>query len=165
MRLIVVILTFILFIGCQNLPRYRKGGEERPGQVENLDKTRTTEDKLKFGLILQSYLGKPYKGSSKYDPGLDCSSFTGEVFRKYNLTMLPRSAKDQYKEGKEVHYQNLKYGDLVFFKTDGKTVSHVGVYVGENRFIHASSSRGVIISSMREKYWADHYYGARRVVD
>lgn len=164
MKQIAVVLTFLIFIGCQVHPRYRKGGEERPGVVENLDKTRTTEDKLKFGLILQSYLGKPYKGTSKYDPGLDCSSFTGEVFRKYNKTILPRTAKEQYKEGKEVHYHYLKYGDLVFFKTDGRTVSHVGIYIGENRFIHASSSRGVIISSMREKYWADCYFGARRVI-
>lgn len=164
MRLLAVVLTFLIFIGCQTHPRYRKGGEERPGVVENLDKTRTTEDKLKFGLILQSYLGKPYKGTSKYDPGLDCSHFTSQVYKKYNSTILPRTARDQYKEGTSVHFQYLKYGDLVFFKTDGRTISHVGIFVGEHRFIHASSSRGVIISSLREKYWADHYFGARRII-
>ncbi len=162
---IIPFLILLIIVGCKAHPRYRKGGEERPPQVEYVNDSITTNDNLRFGLILRSYLGKPYKGKSKYEEGLDCSHFTYSVFKKYAKLSLPRKAADQYKFGKEIHYKYIKYGDLVFFKTDGRTISHVGIYLSDNDFIHASSSRGVIISSLKEKYWADRYVGARRVIE
>lgn len=162
---ILPILILLIIAGCKAHPRYRKGGEEKPAQVEFVNENITTNDNIRLGLILQSYLGKPYKGKSKYEDGLDCSHFTSSVFKKYSTLVLPRIAKEQYKTGKNVHYNKLNYGDLVFFKTDGKTISHVGIYLSGNDFIHASTSRGVIISSMNNKYWADRYIGARCVIE
>ncbi len=161
------ILLFILLIsiaGCVTTPRYRTGGFETRPEVQYLDDSPTTSENIRLGLILQSYLGKPYKGKSKYEPGLDCSHFTRSVFQKYNKIVLPRTAAEQYTQGKEIHFNHLRYGDMVFFKTDRKKISHVGVYVGDRRFIHVSTSRGVIVSHMNEKYWSERYVGARRIL-
>jgi lipoprotein Spr len=118
-----------------------------------------------MGLIFEKYLGKPYKSKSEYETGLDCSLFAMEVYKKYNGTILPRMVKDQVKQGQEVHRNLLRFGDLVFFKTDNYSISHVGIYVGYNQFIHASSSRGIVISNMNEKYWGERYAAARRIIE
>lgn len=166
MRYLLISCLVLFLVGCKAQPRYRTGGEELPPQVSSVNKSHmTTNENIRLGLILQSYLGKPYSGKSRYEEGLDCSYFTGEVYRKYNNIILPRTASDQFKEGSEVHFNHLKYGDLVFFQTTRKKISHVGIYVGDMRFIHVSSSRGVIVSSMKEKYWSERYRGARRIVD
>lgn len=154
----------VLAIGCKPHPRYRSGGEERPQQEIERQGKYTTDDMLRLGSIMRSYLGKPYKGMSKYEEGVDCSHFVQTVFKKFDNIKLPRMARDQFKEGKEVQYKNLSYGDLVFFKTVPRKISHVGIYVGDRRFIHASTSYGVIISGLGEKYWADKYAGARRIL-
>ncbi len=162
MKLILLLTATILLIGCTPYPRYRVGGVEaaqRAVQNEGM----STNDNIRFGYILQSYLGRPYTGRSKYIDGVDCSFFVSDVFRKYDATELPRTVRDQFKTGSEVPYRQLRYGDLVFYKTERNRVSHVGVYVGDGRFIHASTSRGVIITAMTEKYWSQRYVGARRI--
>ncbi len=162
MKNLFLIIFIITLSGCAAHPRYKTGGYETRPEVKNLDSSPTTSENINLGLILQSYLGKPYKGKSKYEEGLDCSHFTRVVFQKYNRTIIPRTAAEQFAGGKEIHFRYLRYGDLVFFKTDKKKVSHVGVYVGDRQFIHASTSRGVIISNLDEKYWSERYAGARR---
>ncbi len=123
----------------------------------------STNEYLRMGKILQSYLGKPYSGRSKYEKGLDCSFFTSDVYRKFNQTIIPRTVKEQYKVGRGVAFKRLIYGDLLFFKTEGKKVSHVGIFVGDGKFMHVTNSKGVIISSFSEKYWSKRYAGARRI--
>ena len=157
-------LCLLALVGCSSNPRYRSGGEERPQQMVTVDSKYDTNDYLRFGSILQEYLGRPYKGKSKYEEGLDCSHFTQTVFKRFDNINIPRMASDQFKKGKEVQFKHLRYGDLVFFKTGRKKISHVGIYIGDNSFIHASTSNGVIISGMSEKYWAERYVGARRVL-
>lgn len=158
------VVLFSVLIGCISYPRYRTGGAELPVEVAVSDSRLTTNDHIRLGLILQEQLGKPYRGKSIFMRGVDCSMFTRGVFKRFNKTDLPRTVRDQYNTGKEIARGHLAFGDLVFFKTERNKVSHVGVYVGENRFIHASTSKGVIISSMREKYWAERYAGARRIL-
>lgn len=160
------IFLMLLFSNCTNTSlRYGSAGGERPVSSGTALKTHTsTNSTIRFGRILQGYLGKPYAGRSKYDSGLDCSLFTGEVFKKYAKIQLPRKSEDQFQSGAPVKGNDLQFGDLVFFQTDGSGISHVGVYVGYNEFIHASSSSGVILSSMGEKYWAKRFVGARRVL-
>jgi len=161
-RLTLLILVFV--VGCTPHPRYRTGGEERPQQEVEKQGKYTTDDMLRLGSIMREYLGRPYKGMSKYETGVDCSHFVQTVFKRFDKIILPRMAADQYREGREIQYKNLSYGDLVFFKTEPRKISHVGIYVGDHRFIHASTSNGVIISSLGEKYWADKYAGARRIL-
>ena len=110
-------------------------------------------------------------GSTNIEGGTgDCSSFTQYVYRKNGIS-IGRDTQAQYtnKQGKSVEKNNLSIGDLIFFKntynsnnTDG--VSHVGIYTGNNNFIHLSSS-GVKESSLNENYWENHYLGAKRFSD
>lgn len=114
----------------------------------------------------KTYIGAPYKyGGNSIKTGIDCSAYTQLVFRE-NGTSIPRDTVSQYKLGTAVSKANLKAGDLVFFNTTGKRVSHVGIYIGSNNFIHASTSQGVMISSINDPYyWGSRYIGARRVKD
>ncbi len=111
----------------------------------------------------QKYLGAPYVFGGTTPHGFDCSGYVQYVFKQQGH-QLPRLADQQYLSGKAVSYNNLKPGDLVFFSTYAKGASHNGIYLGAGKFIHASSSRGVMISKLAETYWHAHYIGARRVV-
>ncbi len=164
-RVFTILAVACLAIGCRPYPRYRWGGSERPLVAIRSDVKYSTNDYLRLGMILRKYLGKPYKGSSKYLPGLDCSKFTSSVFREFDRIELPRTVADQLKSGTQVVRTRLKFGDLVFFRTERNRVSHVGIFVGNNSFIHASSSRGVIITSLNEPYWAKRFADARRILE
>ena len=95
--------------------------------------------------------------------GFDCSGFTSYVYKNLGLT-LPRTSQAQFKTGTAVSKTNLREGDLVFFNTSGRGVSHVGIYVGNGKFSHSSSSRGVTITSLSDSYWSKRYVGAKRVM-
>ena len=99
--------------------------------------------------------------------GLDCSAFAGTVYNRALGMRLPRSSIEQFRVGDPVKRVELKIGDLVFFKTRRRraAVSHVGIYVGENLFAHASTKYGVIISSLEHPYYNRTYVGARRLVN
>lgn len=99
--------------------------------------------------------------------GLDCSAFAGTVYNRALGMRLPRSSVEQFRVGDPVKRVELKIGDLVFFKTRRRraAVSHVGIYVGENLFAHASTKYGVIISSLEHPYYNRTYVGARRLVN
>jgi len=159
------LIGLIGLVGCAPYPRYRPDADVTPREQRPDDQHLTTAEFIDLAMILQRQLGRPYRGRSKWEAGLDCSKFVRDVFQEFNRTQLPRTAAEQYKEGKEVARSRLKFGDLVFFRTERDRISHVGIYVGFNDFIHASTSNGVIISNLSEEYWARRYAGARRVLD
>ncbi len=111
----------------------------------------------------KNYIGTPYRyGGTSLTSGIDCSAYTQVVFKK-NGKSLPRTTGQQYQQGKAVSKSNLTTGDLVFFNTSGRGISHVGIYIGSSKFIHASTSKGVTISSINDKaYWKSRYVGAKR---
>ncbi len=111
-----------------------------------------------------SMLGVPYLWGGEDENGIDCSAFTRRVFQKTFSLSLPRTAKQQMQGGKVVAQPELKFGDLVFFNTLGVIPSHVGIYVDDHLFAHASESFGVTISSLESSYYKERYVGARRVV-
>ncbi len=117
----------------------------------------------------EKYLGAPYKYAGNSSAGFDCSGLVSKVFDE-NKMKLPRRSEDQSKAGREISIKEAKPGDLVFFATSGGSrVSHVGIIHdignnGEVTFIHSSTSKGVIISSLNESYWNKSYLFARRVL-
>lgn len=106
------------------------------------------------------YIGTPYVYGGTTTKGFDCSGFTQRVFSDLGIK-LNRTSSSQYSQGTAV--SSLLPGDLVFFNTSGKGISHVGIYIGDNQFIHSSTSDGVIISGLGENYWSKRYVGAKRV--
>jgi cell wall-associated NlpC family hydrolase len=108
------------------------------------------------------YIGVPYAWGGESFDGVDCSGFVQAVFR-HNGIELPRTADAQFDVGRRVFGQvNLRPGDLVFFETYTEGASHVGIYLGGGRFVHASASNGVRIDSLSDDYYASRYLGARR---
>jgi cell wall-associated NlpC family hydrolase len=112
----------------------------------------------------KSYAGVPYAWGGSSPAGFDCSGFTSYVFKRNGFT-IPRVSADQYNFGKWVNKSQLLPGDLVFFTTYKPGPSHVGIYLGNGQFAHASSGAGKItISSMSNPYYSQRYLGARRVI-
>ena len=123
----------------------------------------TNERLLQF---LEQWYGVPYHYGGNSKEGIDCSAFVSLLLSNvYNVNQLPRISADQYRATQRVPKKDLKEGDLVFFHTLGKghRVTHVGVYLYNNRFVHASIA-GVQISDLGEGYYLHHYVGAGRVV-
>jgi LysM repeat protein len=112
-----------------------------------------------------SFLGARYRFGGSSRSALDCSSFTQQVFREQSVK-LPRTAREQFYVGNEVMRGDLKKGDLVFFQTYARFPSHVGIYLGNRKMIHASSrEHRVVISSMDTPYYLSRYLGARRMTN
>jgi len=114
--------------------------------------------------VAQRMLAVPYRFGGTTLWGLDCSGFVQKAFAFLDLG-LPRTAREQFREGLKIAKADLSAGDLVFFRTYAKYPSHVGIYLGDNRFIHASArDRKVTIDSLDEPYYMKHYLGATRLL-
>lgn len=115
----------------------------------------------RIAAMAMSFVGRPYAWSGLGSSGFDCSGLVARVYAAAGR-LLPHSSFGQFAIGAPVSREGLAAGDLVFFRTYSPGPSHVGIYVGDQRFVHASYSRGVIVSSINEPYYFDRYLGARR---
>ena len=111
--------------------------------------------------LIDDWLGTRYRLGGTTKAGIDCSAFMQVLFTALYGVALPRTAREQYQSSHRVSRTELKEGDLVFFNTRGG-VSHVGMYLQNNKFVHASSS-GVTISDLYDEYWARHFIGVGRI--
>lgn len=117
-------------------------------------------------LYAVSLVGSPYRlGGTAPETGLDCSGFVDYVFRQTAGITLPRDSQAISAATQPLDPSDLQPGDLVFFNTGDHAFSHVGIYLGEDRFVHASSSRtgSIMISRLTDRYWHERFDGARRV--
>ena len=113
----------------------------------------------------KSLIGVKYSYGGSSTKGFDCSGFINYVFKAHDIK-VSRTSSSLYASGKAVTKANLEAGDLVFFNTTGKGVSHVGIYIGNGQFAHASTSRGVRIDKLNDPYyWGSRYIGAKRVTN
>ena len=120
-------------------------------------------DKALMNRIISRYLGVPYEKGGSGKMGLDCSGLVFVAYRDYDGTRLPLSVEALYRLDDRVGYDDLSYGDLIFFRIDDRRVSHVGIYLENGRFVHASESRGIVIDDITDEYFATRFAGARRV--
>ncbi len=131
------------------------------------EEVRTQDFTQEIPLYALSLIGTPYKyGGNHPETGMDCSGFVSHVYRQIAGLQLPRNSQEISRHGAALEPFELQPGDLVFFNTLGRPFSHVGVYLGESRFIHASSSqtRTVMVSDMNQPYWSRRFDGARRLL-
>lgn len=125
-------------------------------EVENLPSKSLLES-------VDEWYGVRYRTGGNTKNGVDCSGFTVAVYAAVYGFALPRVSRDQYRISRKISTTELQEGDLVFFNTNGRGISHVGVYLGNNKFIHASVSRGVMVNGLFEPYYIKRYAGAGRI--
>lgn len=136
--------------------------DEQPSFLERY--TNAAQDVILQGLKL---VGVRYRfGGNNEDSGLDCSGFVRLVFKDSIGASLPRTAKEMSEVGQQIDASQLKPGDLVFFNTMRRTFSHVGIYLGDNHFMHAPRTGAEVrVESMESSYWMQRYNGARRILE
>jgi cell wall-associated NlpC family hydrolase len=141
-----------------------QAGETKPERIKDLDPVQNLPPAEQLLSAARSLLGRPYRsGGESPRAGFDCSGFTSYVYGKCGVE-LPRNSRQQFTEGREIAPSELKKGDLVFFGHK-KHISHVGIYVGDGKFIHSGSESGhVKISDLSDPYWQGRLAGCRRLL-
>lgn len=185
------ISILLFFVGCTYLretPSYREAGNTRQSSSPTRQaETRVSSDNIsghdfyrvqsqKFGYQLNgnenpellkeidAWLGIPYKFGGNNMQGVDCSGLAAHIYRTvYNID-LERVTVNMAQRTRRINQRQLREGDLVFFKINRRKVSHVGIYISNGRFVHASTSRGVIISSLGEDYYRRRFAFGGRVL-
>lgn len=110
------------------------------------------------------WIGTPYRYGRSSRKGTDCSGFVSSIYREVYGVDLSRSSRSMFQDVKRVKKENLRTGDLVFFRRSAKApIFHVGIYLKNNKFIHSASSGGVMVSSLKESYYRNYFYAAGRV--
>ncbi|MEW6696692.1 MAG: C40 family peptidase [Bacillota bacterium] len=111
----------------------------------------------------KQYIGVRYRSGGESPKGFDCSGYVRYVYKNFGIDLV-HTAAGQYRAGTAIKREELRPGDLVFFNTGGRGINHSGIYIGNNQFIHASSSRGIRIDSLYDSYWKPRYRGANRIL-
>jgi murein DD-endopeptidase / murein LD-carboxypeptidase len=150
-----ITLLLPLYAGAENsiiaadiLPRSKNIGAAKNNKLDEFCKT---------------WLGAPYRMGGCQKTGIDCSCFARTLYSSVYNVNLARSSAEQFAQCKPIRKNRLREGDLVFFRIKGRKVNHVGVYLGKGDFIHASTSRGVIINNLSEAYYSKYFYKGGRL--
>jgi cell wall-associated NlpC family hydrolase len=156
-RLAAVMLAALALAGCASAPLHRQA--QAPVRNGN-----DAANAILFRAI--ALVGTPYRtGGNTPESGFDCSGLVGYIFRDVAGIALPRTAEEISRiDAPDIDRDALASGDLVFFHGHGRNVTHVGIYVGENRFVHAPNKGGTVrLDALDGDYWREHYSGAKRV--
>lgn len=165
---LLIIITVVLAGGVSSCHSSKKSvaaaGSSRKPVVMVID-PRLDPISKKLMMEAQSWLGTKYKYGGHSRKGTDCSGMVMEVYLATTGIKLPRNSAEQQAFCKNIKRNDLIHGDLIFFTNDRRTgrVGHVGIYVGDGKMIHASTSKGVMVSMLDEAYWSKHYAGSGRV--
>ena len=149
-----------------NTPIFFKDGKSTGilPSAEALNGTATTDIRNQIVTEAKKHLGVPYAWGGSTPSGFDCSGYVQYVLQQCGIT-VPRTTELQAQVGTPVSKSNLRPGDLVFLQNTYRAgISHVGIYIGNNQMIHASSSKGVTISDLTSSYYIEHYHSARQLI-
>ena len=162
MKTFLPIVALFYIVGCQGISTHS------PKPFQAISPARTVsllnEQAVKNSLYsqLESWKGTTYQFGGLSKEGIDCSGFVYLTYLSKFGIKLPRSTTQQANIGWKVSQKKLQPGDLVFFQT-GLSTQHVGIFIEDRKFVHASKSRGIIVSSLDNEYWSDRYWKARRI--
>jgi cell wall-associated NlpC family hydrolase len=144
------------------------GHVNRLEEIKNLSKSEELLElniRDRITLLAKKMLGLPYRFGGNSSFGIDCSAYVQKVYRLAGID-LPRTAREQFRAGESISKEELSVGDLVFFRTYASFPSHVGIYLGNNLFIHASTRiKKVTITSLNTPYFLRRFIGAKRLID
>lgn len=160
----ILLTILLLFSACSTS---KKAADKHDNvAIENQNEgIRIDKNKVRDALVREAkkWKGVRYKSGGESHNGVDCSGLVMKVYLKVTGYKLPRNSSAQQKHVSSIKKKDLKPGDLVFFSINSKKVNHVGLYVGNGEMIHASGSRGVIISKLSDSYYVKHYHSSGRV--
>ncbi|OMH38359.1 hypothetical protein BGP75_07060 [Motiliproteus sp. MSK22-1] len=151
-----------VFLGLALLTGCGQPAARQPSASISSFKTTSSMSEPLYAQYLE-WRGTPYRLGGNSRQGVDCSSFVQQTFSQRLGISLPRTTAEQHRIGKSVARNQLQTGDLIFFKTEVK-VRHVGIYLGDQVFLHASTSQGVTLSRLDNVYWSPRYWKAKRVI-
>ncbi|TNH04979.1 endopeptidase [Testudinibacter sp. TR-2022] len=164
LRKILLILAIATVTACSNsgshMSSQAQEGRIRTNLPENIGNGVTLDQFAKLHDFYNNWQGVRYRMGGTTKQGIDCSAFVLNAFDRAFGMSMPRSTAEQRHVGSKINKSELEFGDLVFFRKN----NHVGIYIGNNQFIHASTSQGVTTSSLSENYWARNYTQSRRVI-
>lgn len=148
-----ICIIFLIFLSaCTNMQKENEKNNIHEKQISNISS------------FYEEWHGVPYKYGGISKDGVDCSGLVKNLYSQiYNIN-LPRNTTSQMQDGERINYFERALGDLVFFKTGANTY-HVGVYYENDNFIHASTSKGVMMSNLNESYWLNNFIEIRRVIN
>lgn len=171
-NVILILFLFLFFSSCKSKKTISSSENTNTKTQSNAIVTKYAE-KLKVSKsdikneklysFIDDWYGVPYKYAGKSKSGIDCSALTSTLYREvYQLNISP-STKLLINEAKKIKKSDLKEGDLVFFKINSDKPSHVGVYLQNQKFVHASTKKGVMISDLAEPFFVQTFYSAGRI--
>ncbi|MBQ0746852.1 MAG: C40 family peptidase [Marinobacter sp.] len=155
----ILVFSSLVLGGCASNQNLQPGVASL--QYSPVESAPGSEKAAKLWQAFERYQGTPYQYGGTTARGFDCSGFITTAYRESLGQKLPRTTSQMLRHGDVVHPDDVKPGDIVFFRIAGKD-QHAGIYMGDNRFIHASTSSGVIMSELNGYYWKDRFSGARR---
>ena len=168
-KLLVVILLAFTFVSTQ-----AQTTEVVDADPDNLAKDYFSQimgvalsatSNVKLYQFIYDWIGTPYRLGGDSKNGVDCSKFAFQLYDKVFNTVIGNNSRNIFSMVNPIDKDELQEGDLVFFKIKSRSISHVGVYIGDNKFAHASSSRGVMISNLEAPYWKRYYYKGGRLIE
>ncbi|MDB5015928.1 MAG: glycoside hydrolase [Mucilaginibacter sp.] len=171
--IVIALFLSVLAVQAQTKISPNTSDEKAPDEQESLAKDYLSQimgvalsatSNMKLFHFVYDWIGTPYRFGGSSKNGIDCSAFTKELYSQVFNMDIERNSRDIFSMVSPVDRDDLKEGDLVFFKIHSRKISHIGIYLGNNRFAHASS-RGVAISSLDDAYYKRYFYRGGRMLE